>query len=96
MHIERLTAKMQEGLQESQSLASSLQHQEILPEHLLLSLLRQSDGLVRPLLEKLEVRPRTMEEQLELNSQNVRRYQVPRINTSEASSETCSPRRKPR
>src|SRR6202035_3897698 len=65
MHIERLTAKMQEGLQESQALASSLQHQEILPEHLLLSLLRQSDGLVRPLLEKLEVRPRAMEEQLE-------------------------------
>src|SRR6202790_4403133 len=65
MHIERLTAKMQEGLQESQALASSLQHQEILPEHLLLSLLRQPDGLVRPLLEKLEVRPRAMEEQLE-------------------------------
>ncbi|MEA3148312.1 MAG: ATP-dependent Clp protease ATP-binding subunit ClpB, partial [Verrucomicrobiota bacterium] len=65
MHIERLTAKMQEGLQESQALASSLQHQEILPEHLLLSLLRQTDGLVRPLLEKLEVRPRAMEEQLE-------------------------------
>src|ERR1700722_6459355 len=65
MRIERLTAKMQEGLQESQTLASGLQHQEILPEHLLLSLLRQSDGLVRPLLEKLEVSPRLIEEQLD-------------------------------
>jgi ATP-dependent Clp protease ATP-binding subunit ClpB len=65
MRIERLTAKMQEGLQESQTVASSLQHQEILPEHFLLSLLRQPDGLVRPLLEKLEVSPRLIEEQLD-------------------------------
>src|ERR1700729_3041404 len=65
MRLERLTAKMQEGLQESQSLASGLQHQEILPEHLLLSLLRQPDGLVRPLLEKLEVTPRLIEDQLD-------------------------------
>ena len=65
MRIERLTAKMQEGLQESQTLASGLQHQEILPEHLLLSLLRQPDGLVRPLLEKLEVSPRLIEDQLD-------------------------------
>src|ERR1700683_2131039 len=65
MRTERLTAKMQEGLQESQTLASGLQHQEILPEHVLLSLLRQSDGLVRPLLEKLEVNPRLIEDQLD-------------------------------
>ncbi len=64
MRIDRFTAKMQEGLQESQTLASSLQHQEIMPEHLLLSLLRQPDGLVRPLLEKLEVSSRSIEEQL--------------------------------
>ena len=65
MRIDRLTAKMQEGLQESQTLASSMQHQEITPEHLLLSLLRQTDGLVRPLLERLEVSPRSVEQQLE-------------------------------
>jgi ATP-dependent Clp protease ATP-binding subunit ClpB len=65
MRIDRLTAKMQEGLQESQTLASGLQHQEITPEHLLLSLLRQTDGLVRPLLERLEVAPRSIEQQLE-------------------------------
>src|ERR1700726_2740448 len=64
MRIERLTAKMQEGLQEGQTLASGLQHQEILPEHFLLSLLRQPDGLVRPLLGKLGVNPRLIEVQL--------------------------------
>jgi len=64
MRIDRLTAKMQEALQESQTLASGLQHQEITPEHLLLALIRQPDGLVRPLLEKLGVRSQSIEERL--------------------------------
>src|SRR6516162_5006699 len=64
MRIDRLTAKMQEALQESQSLASNLHHQELTPEHLMLALLRQPDGLVRPLLEKLEVRTQSIEERL--------------------------------
>jgi ATP-dependent Clp protease ATP-binding subunit ClpB len=65
MRIDRFTAKMQEGLQESQSLASELQHQELSPEHMFLSLLRQPDGLARPLLEKLNVQPNVVEQQLE-------------------------------
>ena len=65
MRLDRLTAKMQEGLQESQTLASNLQDQEITPEHLLLALLRQTDGLARPLLEKLNVRPQQIEQSLE-------------------------------
>ena len=65
MRLDRLTAKMQEGLQESQTLTSSLQNQEITPEHLLLVLLRQTDGLARPLLEKLNVRPQQIEQSLE-------------------------------
>jgi len=56
---------MQEALQESQTLASSLHHQELTPEHLMLALLRQPDGLVRPLLEKLGVRPQSIEERLD-------------------------------
>src|SRR5258707_4725369 len=65
MRIDRLTSKMQEGLQEGQSLASQLQHQELTPEHLLLALLRQQDGLARPLLEKLNLRISEVEGQLE-------------------------------
>src|SRR6516162_191380 len=64
MRIDRLTAKMQEALQESQSLASNLHHQELTPEHLMLALLRQPDGLVRPLLEKLGVQSQSIEERL--------------------------------
>ena len=65
MRIDRFTAKMQEGLQESQSLASEMQNQELSPEHLFLALLRQPDGLARPLLEKLNVQPNAVEKQLE-------------------------------
>jgi ATP-dependent Clp protease ATP-binding subunit ClpB len=65
MRIDRFTAKLQEGLQEAQTLASNLQHQELSPEHLFLALLRQQDGLVRPLLERLEARPQTIEQQFE-------------------------------
>jgi ATP-dependent Clp protease ATP-binding subunit ClpB len=65
MRIDRFTSKMQEGLQEGQTLASQKQHQEVTPEHLLLALLRQPDGLARPLLEKLNVRVPEVEAQLE-------------------------------
>jgi ATP-dependent Clp protease ATP-binding subunit ClpB len=65
MRIDRFTAKMQEGLQEAQSLASEMQNQELSPEHLFLALLRQPDGLARPLLEKLNVQPTAVEQQLE-------------------------------
>jgi ATP-dependent Clp protease ATP-binding subunit ClpB len=65
MRIDRFTSKMQEGLQEGQALASQMQHQELTPEHLLLALLRQPDGLARPLLEKLNVRVQEFDGQLE-------------------------------
>jgi ATP-dependent Clp protease ATP-binding subunit ClpB len=65
MRIDRFTAKMQEGLQESQTLASEMQHQELTPEHFFLALLRQPDGLARPLLEKLNVPANTVEQQIE-------------------------------
>ena len=65
MRIDRFTSKMQEGLQEGQTLASQMQHQELTPEHLLLTLLRQQDGLARPLLEKLNVRAPEVERRLE-------------------------------
>ena len=65
MRIDRFTAKMQEALQESQTLASGFQQQEITAEHLLLALLRQADGLARPILEQLNVDVQSIENQLE-------------------------------
>ncbi|MBV9674389.1 MAG: ATP-dependent chaperone ClpB [Verrucomicrobia bacterium] len=65
MRIDRFTAKLQEGLQESQALAAEYNQQEITPEQLLLVLLRKNDGLARPLLEKLQVRTQDVASELE-------------------------------
>jgi ATP-dependent Clp protease ATP-binding subunit ClpB len=55
MRPDKFTQKMQEALQASQSLASELGHQEIANEHFLAALLDQTDGIARPLLEKMGV-----------------------------------------
>ena len=53
MRIDKYTQKMQEALQASQDLASRANHPEITNEHFLSALLDQSEGIARPLLEKL-------------------------------------------
>src|SRR6059058_1702569 len=53
MRIDRYTQKMQEGLQAAQDLASQLNDSEITNEHFLAALLDQSEGITRPLLEKI-------------------------------------------
>ena len=53
MRIDRYTQKMQEALQAAQDLASQLNNPEITNEHFLSALLGQSEGIARPLLEKI-------------------------------------------
>ena len=55
MRIDKFTQKMQEALQAAQDLASQSNHQEIANEHFLFALLDQTDGITRPLLEKVGV-----------------------------------------
>ena len=55
MRVDKFTQKMQEALQAAQDLASQSNHQEIANEHFLAALLDQSDGIARPLLEKIGV-----------------------------------------
>ena len=45
MNINKMTEKLQQGLVNAQSLATSLHHQEIDTPHLLMSLLQDHDGL---------------------------------------------------
>jgi ATP-dependent Clp protease ATP-binding subunit ClpB len=65
MRPDRFTQKMQEALNGALDLASKRNHSEITNEHFLLALLQQSEGLTRPLLEKLGVSPASIEQQLE-------------------------------
>ena len=52
MRLDKLTHKAQEALQEADAAARSRHHARIEPEHLLLALWEQRDGVVRPLLER--------------------------------------------
>jgi ATP-dependent Clp protease ATP-binding subunit ClpB len=55
MRLDKLTVKAQEALQDAQNRARNAQHQAVTTLHLLDALVEQSDGVVRPLLEKLGV-----------------------------------------
>jgi len=55
MRPDKFTQKMQEALQAAQDVASQFNQQEITNEHFLLALLGQTDGVTRPLLEKMGV-----------------------------------------
>ena len=65
MRLEKLTIKAQEAVQAAQSLADQSNHQAIEPEHLLLALLQQQEGIVGPLLAKLGSRPEAITRQIE-------------------------------
>ncbi len=58
MRLDKLTYKAQEALQGAQELARTLNNPQIEPAHLLRTLLAQEEGLIRPLLKKLEIDPK--------------------------------------
>ena len=65
MNLERFTLKSQEALQAMQAAASQRGHQEIKNLHLLEAMLQQSDTLVLPILQKLEIQPTQLQQLLE-------------------------------
>ena len=65
MDLDKFTQKAQEAILGAQSLAGEYSHGQIEPEHLLLTLLRQSDGVVPQIVQKLEANPGEMALRLE-------------------------------
>jgi ATP-dependent Clp protease ATP-binding subunit ClpB len=65
MDLNKFTQKAQEAIASAQSLAGEYSHSQIEPEHLLLALLRQSDGIVPQIVQKLEADPGEMALSLE-------------------------------
>jgi ATP-dependent Clp protease ATP-binding subunit ClpB len=65
MRIDRFTQKMQEAIQAAQDAASKAGHSEISNEHFLAALLEQGEGITRPLLEKIGVTPRNLQDALQ-------------------------------
>jgi len=74
MRPDKFTQKMQEALQSAQEVASQFNQQEISNEHFLIALLDQSEGVTRPLLEKVGVEAGNLRAQLE--TEGKRRPQV--------------------
>ena len=65
MQLDKLTIKAQEAVQQAQQESEQRRHAEVLPEHLLLALLNQEDGVVRPLVERLGASWRGLSQGLE-------------------------------
>jgi len=65
MDMNRLTEKAQEALTQAQSLAGEHSHGQIEGEHLLLALLRQSDGVVPAVVQGLGLQPAALAQGLE-------------------------------
>ena len=64
MRMDKFTIKAQEAVQEAQHLADQNGNQEIGAEHLLLALLTQEEGVVTPVLQKIGVDPRAVQNQV--------------------------------
>jgi ATP-dependent Clp protease ATP-binding subunit ClpB len=65
MRFDKFTLKVQEALQDAQSLAGSLGHQAIEPEHLLVSFLNQQDSIATAIATKLNAHPQRIEQELQ-------------------------------
>ena len=53
MRLDKCTLRAQEAIQSAIELAERNQHQQVEPEHLLVAMLEQAEGIVRPLIGKL-------------------------------------------
>ena len=87
MRFDKFTLKVQEGLQEAQTLAGNYGHQGIEVEHLLLALFAQPEGIVGNILKKLGAEPARIEQELKKAVERLPRisgpvqpYLSPRLN----------------
>ena len=65
MNYDKFTVKMQEALEEAITKADQAGHSEVVPAHMILALIAQSDGVLRPLFEKLGVSPEAVSSAME-------------------------------
>ncbi|HLC17948.1 MAG TPA: ATP-dependent chaperone ClpB [Thermodesulfobacteriota bacterium] len=65
MRLDKFTIKSQEAISAAQESARSLGHQEVSIEHLLLALIGQEGGTVRPVIERIGANPGLVKGQIE-------------------------------
>ena len=89
MRFDKFTIKAQEVIQESQNITEKYDHQQIEPEHLLMTMVLQREGTVSSMLQKLGVDIADISKQIEeaLNK-------IPRVYGSSGGQLYISPRSK--
>ena len=60
MNINKFTEKAQEAMLGAQQLAEQMNHSQIEPEHLLVALVEQREGIIPELLRKMSADPATI------------------------------------
>ncbi len=71
MRLDKLTIKAQEALQAAHDLAERRNHQELTPEHVLLALLTQEQGVTGAILRKLGIDPDALAGKVERNLEDL-------------------------
>ena len=79
MDLNHFTQKAQEAVLAAQRLAAGQSHSQIEPEHLLLALLRQADGVVPEVISKIGIRPSMLADQLEETLASLPRLHTPTV-----------------
>ena len=60
MQLDKCTIKLQEAIVAAQNCAQKYNNQNIEPEHILLSLIEQSDGIARPIFDAFGINPQVI------------------------------------
>lgn len=89
MRFDKFTLKTQEVIQTSQQLAERFNHQQIEPEHLVIAILEQTEGVIPSLLGKIGVDQRRLMESFEAALEK-----IPRVSGSGVGQAYISPRSK--
>lgn len=64
MNLDKFTHKAQEAIKESRTIIARYGHSQVTPEHLLLAIAEQADGVAAKILELLKVKPETVVEEV--------------------------------
>ncbi|MBW1727132.1 MAG: ATP-dependent chaperone ClpB, partial [Deltaproteobacteria bacterium] len=89
MRFDKFTIKSQELIQNAQSMASEHNNQQIEPEHLLLSMLNEPEGIARAMLDKLGVSSDDVSRELVVSIDR-----IPKVSGSTVGNAFISPRTK--
>jgi len=85
MRFDKFTIKSQEALNESQQVAERYEHQQIEPEHLLLAILEQGNGIAGSVLKKLGADPQVISAELAQALQKLPKVSGPGVSLSHIS-----------